>query len=77
LSPQRALLAATRDAAKVFNQKPEVGTLENGKFADLLILSADPLSDIQNLSKIEQVIKGGKALNKIIDDQKNGEDSLS
>jgi len=31
--------------------------------ADILILSADPLSDIQNLSKIEKVIKGGQVLN--------------
>jgi len=63
LSPERALLAATRDAAKVIHPKPELGTLEAGKVADILILSADPLSDIQNLSKIEKVIKGGQVLN--------------
>jgi imidazolonepropionase-like amidohydrolase len=59
LSPQRVLLTATRDAAKVSRSEQELGTLETGKLADLLILNADPLGDIQNLSKISKVIKGG------------------
>lgn len=60
LSPQSVLLAATRDAALVTDQKPQVGTLEKGKFADLLILNGDPLKDIRNLAKINTVVKGGR-----------------
>jgi imidazolonepropionase-like amidohydrolase len=60
LSPQKVLLSATRDAAKVISVKPEVGTLEPGKLADFIVLKENPLADIRNLSKIEKVIKGGR-----------------
>jgi imidazolonepropionase-like amidohydrolase len=63
LSPKRVLQSATRDAAKVIHPKQDIGTIEAGMLADLLILNADPLSDIQNLSKIENVIKGGQIFN--------------
>jgi imidazolonepropionase-like amidohydrolase len=62
LSPQHVLRTATRDAAKVFSLDPEAGTLETGKLADLVILSADPLIDIHNLSKIVEVIKAGQVV---------------
>ena len=38
----------------------EVGTLERGKLADLVILDADPLADIKNTRKISKVMKGGQ-----------------
>ena len=63
LSPFAALLSATRNAALVISPEPQVGTLEVGKKADLLILNQDPLKDIRNLSKIETVIKDGKISN--------------
>jgi len=55
------LLAATRDAARVFSSEPEFGTLAKGKRADLLVLNGDPLADISNLQKIAWVVKGGVA----------------
>ena len=61
LTPQDALLAATRDAARVFAANPEIGTLEAGKLADLLLLDGDPLADVSNLQRIVVVVKGGKA----------------
>jgi hypothetical protein len=62
LGAKEVLLSATRDAAKVFAKEPELGTLEPGKLADLLVLDADPLSDVANLSRIALVVKGGVAL---------------
>jgi imidazolonepropionase-like amidohydrolase len=56
------LIAATRDAAKVFAAEPEFGTLEKGKLADLLVLDADPLADISNLERISKIVKGGIVL---------------
>lgn len=60
LSPMQILVAATRNAARVFRAEPETGTLEPGKLADLLILEADPLADIRNARKIATVVKGGQ-----------------
>jgi imidazolonepropionase-like amidohydrolase len=59
LTPAQVLVAATRNAAQVFSSTSEMGTLEAGKLADLVILDADPLADIRSLRKIRQVIKGG------------------
>jgi len=60
LTPIEILVAATRNAARVFRNAPETGTIEPGKLADLLILDADPTADIRNARKINKVIKGGR-----------------
>ena len=54
LSPMQALIAATGGAARVMRLN-DVGTLEPGKWADLLVLGADPLADIRNTRQIESV----------------------
>ena len=58
-TPMQALQAATRDPAR-FLALEDVGTVEAGKRADLVLLSADPLADIHNSQKIEAVILGGR-----------------
>ena len=60
LSPMRALQAATLNPALFFGQEKEFGTVEQGKIADLVLLSANPLEAIDNTKKIEAVIYGGK-----------------
>jgi len=55
LSPRQALTAATRDAARCMKLDGEVGTLERGKWADFVVLDADPLADISNVKKIDSV----------------------
>ena len=62
ISPMEALKAATLNNAKVINQDHLLGTLETGKYADLVILDADPLQDISNTEKIHRVIKNGMVL---------------
>ena len=61
LSPMQILKCATANAARVFGGKtgPELGAIEPGKLADLVILKSNPLDDIANASSIESVIKGG------------------
>lgn len=59
LSPLAAITAATRTAAEVLVASDEIGTIEEGKWADLVILNADPLEDIRNTRDIWMVIKGG------------------
>lgn len=58
-TPMQALQAATRDAAE-FLALNDAGTIEVGKRADLVLLTADPLADIHNTSKIRAVIIGGR-----------------
>ncbi len=59
LSPMDAIVAATRTTAESIGRGAEVGTIETGKAADLVILSADPLVDIRNTQKIETVVASG------------------
>jgi imidazolonepropionase-like amidohydrolase len=62
LSPTAALLAATRDAARAIGGEPgrRVGTIEAGHYADLVLLSRNPLQDVDNLEAVEWVMRGGK-----------------
>ena len=55
LTPRQVLAAATRDAARCMKIDKEVGTIEAGKWADFLVLNADPLVDIKNTRAIDSV----------------------
>ena len=54
------IVAATRNGAVVMGNPNDAGTLEKGKYADLVILDADPLADIRNTRKIFKVMKAGE-----------------
>ena len=64
LTPMQALQAATKNSAEFLGKLDSRGTVEQGKFADLLLLDADPLSDIQNTQKIRSVILRGRLLDR-------------
>ena len=64
LSPADALRAATIHAASFLGRTSELGTVEKGKRADLVLLDADPLTDIRNTSRIHAVILDGKLLDR-------------
>ena len=60
ISPMEALMAATRNSAKALGMAGEkVGTVEKGKYADLVLLGGDPLEEIENIRKVRTVVKGG------------------
>jgi imidazolonepropionase-like amidohydrolase len=59
LTPQQALLSATRDAARCMKLDGDLGTLEARKWADFVVLDADPLADITNVKKISDVYIAG------------------
>jgi imidazolonepropionase-like amidohydrolase len=61
LKPQDAILAATINAARMVGREKEMGSIEPGKLADMLVLDHDSLADIGNLRHIYRVIKGGVA----------------
>lgn len=59
-TPMETLKAATIGSAEVIGHSDDVGSLEPGKFADLLILDADPTADISNAMNIGAVMKNGR-----------------
>ena len=62
MTPAQALAAATVNAARVVGRFADLGAIEPGKLADLVVLDASPLADIRNTSRIALVIKDGHAL---------------
>jgi imidazolonepropionase-like amidohydrolase len=63
LTPMQILQCATANAAKLFGGETgaHIGNLENGYFADLVILNSNPIDDIAHASDIDTVIKNGVA----------------
>lgn len=62
LAPEETIRAATRNAAAHLGRLDELGTLEPGKLADLIIVDRDPLEDLSALQNVELVVKGGKVV---------------
>ena len=58
-TPMEAIQAATIIPARVMGVDKEVGTIEPGKRADVIILGANPLDDIHNSRKVDYVISNG------------------
>ena len=59
LTPLEVLRSATVNGAKAARHENDVGIIDAGKLADMVLLYADPLIDVGNLSRIYRVIKGG------------------
>ena len=59
MSPLDIIISATKNAAEVCGLGSELGTLEPGKIADILVIDGNPLKDLANLSKVRLVIKDG------------------
>ena len=64
LTPVQALQSATINPARFLGRDKDMGSIEKGKFADLVLLDGDPLSDISNTQKIKTVIVNGRVLDR-------------
>ncbi len=60
MTPLEALRSATLRGAQYLGMDKDIGSLEPGKLADLVILSANPLEDIRNTTSIEEVVQNGR-----------------
>ena len=60
MTPLQAIRAATSEAARLMGWQDRVGSIEAGKFADLVAVAGDPLADITELERVKFVMKGGR-----------------
>lgn len=60
MTPAGAIRAATQSAADLIDRAKDVGTLEAGKYADLIAVTANPLEKVEVLEHVSLVMKGGK-----------------
>jgi imidazolonepropionase-like amidohydrolase len=62
MSPSQAIQAATTVASEMMGWQDRVGSIEKGKFADIIAVSGDPLKDITELERVKFVMKGGQVI---------------
>ena len=64
ISPSDIIRIATLNGAIYLGKEKDMGSIEEGKIADLVLLAADPTVDINNAKQIVQVIKGGQLIDR-------------
>ncbi len=62
LTPARAIQAGTTINAEALGWQDQIGSIDKGKYADLVAVSGDPLTDITELQRVKFVMKGGKVI---------------
>ena len=60
MSPMQVLVAATRNGARAMGRGEDVGTIQPGRRADLVVLDESPLEDVRNVASVRTVVKGGE-----------------
>jgi imidazolonepropionase-like amidohydrolase len=62
MTPAQAIQSATTVAAEMMGWQDRIGSIEKGKFADIIAVSGDPLQDITELERVNFVMKGGQVI---------------
>jgi imidazolonepropionase-like amidohydrolase len=62
LSPARVIQSGTMINAEIMGWQDHIGSIDKGKYADLIAVSGDPLADITELQRVRFVMKGGKVI---------------
>lgn len=66
MPPAQALLSATSVAAEMLGFSKDLGSIETGKYADVIAVAGDPLADISTLEDVKFVMKGGKIVKDLL-----------
>ena len=69
MTPAQAIRAATSVDAQMMGWDDNIGSIERGKFADLVAVCGDPLVDITELERVKFVMKGGQVLRNDLNSQ--------
>jgi imidazolonepropionase-like amidohydrolase len=69
MTPMDAILAATRNGADLIGDSADIGSIQPGRFADVIAVTGDPLKDVTELTRVQFVMKGGTVY------KESGEDS--
>lgn len=70
MTPLAAIQAATTNAAALLGTSNDTGTVEKGKFADIIAVAGDPLKDITAMEHVVFVMKGGEVIKNEVSAQK-------
>ena len=62
MTPVGALQAATVRGAELLGLSDEIGNIEAGKFADVIAINGDPVTDMKSMEKVVFVMKGGEVI---------------
>ena len=62
MTPMQAIQSATSVAAALLDQQENLGSIAAGKYADIIAVDGDPLSDITELERVKFVMKGGEVM---------------
>ena len=62
LSPMKAIMSVTSNAAKALDVHQSVGTIEPGKLADLIVIDGDPSKNIEDLWNVSEIFFDGKKI---------------
>jgi imidazolonepropionase-like amidohydrolase len=72
MTPAAAIQSATSVNSQVLGWQDRIGSLEKGKYADIVAVSGDPLQDITELQRVKFVMKGGKVIKNELTDRNDG-----
>ena len=64
IAPLDVIRIASLNAARFLGRAGDLGSIEEGKLADMVLLEADPLTDINNAKQVHLVIKSGKLIDR-------------
>ena len=62
MTPVQVLQAGTLNNSEAMGWQDRIGSIEKGKFADMIAVAGDPLADITELQRVKFVMKGGKVI---------------
>ena len=67
LTPMQAILASTKWPAELIHKEKDLGTVEPGKLADVIVVDGNPLADIHAIARVQTVIQDGKVVDTRLD----------